>query len=80
MEFDQLKEKQARIFVPSRLFLYYNERALEGTVSTDSGAQIRDGIKSVASQGDCPESIWPYDVTKFADQASSLVLPAGIEV
>jgi C1A family cysteine protease len=35
-------------------------------VSTDSGAQIRDGIKSVASQGDCPESLWPYDITKFA--------------
>src|SRR5271157_3432572 len=58
LEFDQLKEKESRIFVPSRLFLYYNERALEGTVPTDSGAQIRDGIKSVASLGDCPESLW----------------------
>ena len=25
-------------FVPSRLFIYYNERALEGTVSSDAGA------------------------------------------
>ena len=66
LEFDQLREKESKIFIPSRLFLYYNERALEGTVSTDSGAQIRDGIKSVASQGDCPETLWPYDIAKFA--------------
>lgn len=66
VEFDLIKEDQKRIFVPSRLFLYYNERAMEGTVSTDSGAQVRDGIKSVAHQGDCPESLWPYVIKKFA--------------
>jgi len=55
-----------RHFIPSRLFIYYNERAMEGTVSTDSGAQIRDGIKSVGSQGDCPEPEWPYNIAKFA--------------
>ncbi len=36
---------------------------MEGTVGSDAGAQIRDGIKSVASQGDCPEAEWPYDDT-----------------
>jgi len=66
LEFDQMKEKQANVFVPSRLFIYYNERAMEGTVNEDSGGQIRDGIKSVAQQGDCPETLWPYDITKFA--------------
>jgi C1A family cysteine protease len=65
LEFDQMKEKE-HVFMPSRLFIYYNERAMEGTVSEDSGAQTRDGIKSVAQQGDCPETLWPYDVTKFA--------------
>ena len=29
----------------------------------DAGRKIRDGIKSVASQGVCPESQWPYDPT-----------------
>ena len=66
LEFDQIKEKQANVFVPSRLFIYYNERAMEGTVNEDSGGQIRDGIKSVAQQGVCPETLWPYDITKFA--------------
>jgi C1A family cysteine protease len=53
-------------FAPSRLFIYYNERALEGTVSSDSGAVIRDGIKVVNTDGVCPETLWPYDVGMFA--------------
>lgn len=47
---------------PSRLFIYYGERAIEGTVNQDAGAQIRDGIKVVASNGVCPESLWPYTI------------------
>lgn len=66
VEFDLMKQKQKNIFVPSRLFIYYNERVIEGTVASDSGAQIRDGIKSVAKQGDCPEKLWPYVIAKFA--------------
>ena len=49
--------------MPSRLFIYYNERAMEGSIGTDSGAQIRDGVKSVAKLGVCPETEWPYDGT-----------------
>lgn len=68
LEFDQIKEDLSPIFVPSRLFIYYNERVIEGTVSSDSGAQIRDGIKSVAKQGACDETEWPYDISKFTAQ------------
>jgi C1A family cysteine protease len=68
MEFDQMKEKLANPFMPARLYIYYNERAIEGTTGTDSGAQIRDGIKSVGAQGVCPESMWPYDMTKFTER------------
>ena len=53
-------------FVPARLFIYYNERALEGTVSSDSGAVIRDGVKVVNTDGVCPETLWPYDIGMFA--------------
>ena len=60
LEFDMMKQGEAA-FAPSRLFIYYNERDMEGTVGSDSGAYIRDGIKSVASLGDCPETEWPYD-------------------
>ncbi len=63
--FDQMKQKSAKPFLPSRLFIYYNERVIEGTVGSDSGAQIRDGIKTIAKQGACPETMWPYDIKKF---------------
>lgn len=51
--------------VGSRLFIYWNERNLEGTVDQDAGAQIRDGVKTLAKIGVCPEREWPYKVTKF---------------
>ncbi len=51
--------------MPSRLFIYYNERVIEHTVDSDSGAQIRDGMKSVNKQGVCPETLWSYDTEKF---------------
>jgi C1A family cysteine protease len=66
IEFDLMKQSQTNIFLPSRLFIYYNERVIEGTTASDSGAQIRDGIKSVATLGDCPETLWPYIIAKFA--------------
>ena len=50
----------------SRLFLYYNERVLEHKEATDSGAQIRDGVKTLAKTGICLESLWPYIIAKFA--------------
>jgi C1A family cysteine protease len=68
LEFDQIKQTDPNIFTASRLFIYYNERAMEGTVGTDSGAQIRDGIKSVGKIGACPETDWTYDITKFAEK------------
>jgi len=70
VEFDRIKQKLPD-FVPSRLFIYYNERVIEGTVRSDSGAMIRDGIKSVASEGVCPEPEWPYVIKKFATRPSA---------
>ena len=52
--------------MPSRLFIYYNERVIEGDPDQDGGAEIHDGIKSVATKGACPESEWPYDISEFA--------------
>lgn len=55
---------------PSRLFIYWNERSLEGTVESDSGAQIRDGMKVVCKIGAPAESDWPYDITQFTVKPS----------
>ncbi len=68
VQFEREKQHLTPDFVPSRLFIYYGERVIEGTIGTDAGAQIRDGIKVVAKQGVPPETDWPYDIAKFADK------------
>ena len=67
IRYDQLKNKNKYLFNPSRLFIYYQERAIENSINSDSGAMIRDGIKACASVGAPPEYRWAYDITKFAD-------------
>jgi C1A family cysteine protease len=68
IEFDQIKQKEADRFTPSRLFIYYQERVIEHTVKEDSGAMIRDGVKSVAKTGVPPETDWPYVIGKFTQR------------
>jgi C1A family cysteine protease len=69
LEFDQLKQKKPNASTPSRLFIYYNERAIEHTIDSDSGAQIRDGVKSVHKLGAPPEDPdWPYDINQFSQK------------
>lgn len=81
-QFEQMRQRAprgrrgaGRAFLPSRLFIYYNERVLLGTVNEDSGAMLRDGIKSVVKQGVCPEDLpgrvpheWPYVVSRFTEK------------
>lgn len=57
-----------RSFDPSRLWIYYQERVVEGTVNEDAGAMIRDGFKVCAKVGVAPERLWPYEIGKFTEQ------------
>lgn len=68
-QFEQMKQNKPN-FIPSRLFIYYNEREMEGTINEDAGAMIRDGIKSVVDKGVCPETMWPYNERKFKQKPS----------
>ena len=66
---EYLLAKHGENFVDqSRLFLYYNERVYINTVEEDSGAIIRDGIKSLNRKGVCPEAMWEYDIDRFAEK------------
>jgi C1A family cysteine protease len=65
--------------VPSRLMLYYNARALEGTTATDVGAQIRDAIKAAADLGACSEDLWPYDEAQFATPPDQAAVAAALK-
>jgi C1A family cysteine protease len=77
-QFELMKQKLP-VFNPSRLFIYYNERVLEGQVKVDSGSQLRDGIKSVATQGVCDELLWPYDVSKFAQKPAKTLYTKALK-
>lgn len=79
LEFNELKQKEPGAATPSRLFIYYNERAMEGTIREDSGAEIRDGIKSVAQLGAPPETLWPYVISKFAQKPPASAYKAALE-
>jgi C1A family cysteine protease len=63
----------------SRLFIYYNERVIEHSVNSDSGAMIRDGIKTLAKQGVCSEKSWPYDIAKFKSKPGSVCYKEALE-
>jgi C1A family cysteine protease len=64
LQFDQMKQGRLN-FIPSRLFIYYEERVLEGTVNVDSGGYLRDAAKVCATKGGPKEDLWPYDISKF---------------
>jgi C1A family cysteine protease len=64
LEFLEKKDK-LRVLNLSRLFIYYNERAMEHSVQSDDGAYIRDGIKTLVKLGVCTESKWPYDESSW---------------
>lgn len=77
VDYERSKQGESLI-TPSRLFIYYNERVIEGTTASDSGAQIRDGIKVVAKLGVCPETIWPYDESKVTTKPTPDAYTAAV--
>jgi len=69
VQYIRRKQTEAKDFLPSRLFIYYNTRKIEGTVNEDSGAFLRDAMKVVSKLGVCTsEDHWPYDISKFAQE------------
>jgi C1A family cysteine protease len=64
----------------SRLFIYYGERNIEGTVPTDSGAEIRDGAQVVTTLGCCLENLWPYDISQFAAKPPPKAFAAALSL
>jgi C1A family cysteine protease len=78
LEFLELKDHM-RLKDLSRLFIYYNERVIEHTVKVDSGAMLRDGIKTLAKQGVCSERKWPYRIAQFASKPPAACYKEALE-
>lgn len=66
-----------RLVRAARLFTYYATRKIEGTTGQDSGASIRDAIKSGVLYGVADEASYPYDVTKFKTKPPASVWTAA---
>lgn len=55
-----VNNQSRQIFIPSRLFLYYNTRQLQGTTYSDSGATLRNTMQALRNNGVCAEPNWRY--------------------
>lgn len=71
--------QNAGLFIPSRLFLYYNTRMLQGTVSYDSGASLRATMQSLRTYGVCAETLWPYEYVKLVETPPSSCYSEGAD-
>ncbi len=76
--YDLLRQHGPGDFVPSRLFIYFNERVIEGTTGSDAGAMLRDGIKTLAKQGVCSDKTWPYVPDRYADKPTARAYAEGL--
>lgn len=76
--FDQ-KAEGLPVDQASRLFIYYNTRALMGPqyVNQDSGVDNRTMLKALNQYGFPAESLEPYDISKFTNKPAASVYSAA---
>ena len=55
-------------FEASRLFVYYNARSVTSTTGTDTGATMRNALRSIHRWGVCTEALWPYKAEEYAQK------------
>lgn len=72
-QYDQQQQLGAKpgSFTPSRLFIYYGARELEGSINQDAGCAIRDAVKVLNKKGVCKESTWPYNISMYAKKPAA---------
>jgi C1A family cysteine protease len=64
--FDFVRRKHSMVrWMPSPLFTYYATRKAVAPILTDSGAAIRDALKSLARDGVSMERVWPYIIENY---------------
>lgn len=59
LEFHQRRASQPLTDL-SRLFVYYNARALAGREAEDTGSFIHHGMAALLAHGACEERMWPF--------------------
>lgn len=78
LKFCLKKEKAALLFQPSRLFIYYFTRFLEGSpVTEDTGISVKGACDSIRKYGVCSENNWGYDITKYTIEPVNQAIKAA---
>lgn len=73
----QDNKKDGKFSEMSRLFVYYNARAIDDSVKSDCGTHIRSAIKAICNQGICLEKKWPYIESKVCRKPSKTAYKAA---
>jgi C1A family cysteine protease len=77
LRFDEIKEGHRGVPEPSRLFIYFNERVVSRVVGQDAPVSLRDGYRTIAKFGACPERMWPYEPRRFRRPPTPACYKAG---
>lgn len=67
LEFHQIKNGLPLTDL-SRLFVYYNARAMAGMQNKDSGSQIHHGMAAILAHGACEARMWPFQEAMLTKQ------------
>ena len=52
---------------PSKLFLCFVERKLDGTIASDSGSTLDTSVRALTTYGVCSENTFPYNPANFKE-------------
>lgn len=63
----------------SRLYGYWCSRAFDHMTRIDGGTYLRSFFMALNKFGSCPEPIWPYDVSRFADMPPAAAFRAAFD-
>lgn len=78
IHYDMVKQGWRDPFVPSRMFIYYEERAISNTLdeakygSTGATVSMKNCIKAVHNKGYCSEEVWPYELRHLYTKPSDV--------
>jgi len=67
--FDFIRRKNSSVnWLPSPLFTYYATRLAANLENQNSGATVKEALKSTVRDGVCMERLWPYEQAKYTER------------
>jgi C1A family cysteine protease len=77
---DVVRKKDKLSFLnPSRLFIYYNCRVLNGDPADDHGSCFRDALSTIYDTGVCAEADWDYNPKLLFEKPTDTCYTKAIE-